>query len=296
MTITSGEIAGSKLTYLGWKRDTANANAGTIAVTHAKDTAKVRQVSVIDMASNNGLGRVVTAAEYIANITSDTVTTVTNSCGAAVITTPGTISVQTGSATTFTTSGTYTGKADGNVSVACTKAGNLGVTLIDTPGVLVGSGSADTLTTSGTYTGNTSGDIVGTCTLTGEVAVATFDFVFPDGTTVTGWTSGASTVAKTIGQGVAIAATTQAGDDFTAGDTLTITVHGIAELQATFPDGTTGTVTATSATTVATVLGQGVGMAMTSGAGVDVALADTFLIAVQAGTKDLKVIVSVVGA
>lgn len=289
MTITDFSTSGSKVTYHSSRRDSNNANDGTIIVTHAADPNNLRVCKLIDYITK----KEITSAEWEVVHTSDTTTTFTNKCGASSITSPATISVQTGNADTFTTSGTYTGKVDGNVSVACVKNGELGVTDIKTPAVLVGGGSADTLTTAGTYTGSVSGDAVGTVTLTGETGTATLDWVFPDGTLVPGWVSGASGVSKVITQGVELAMTTQAGDDLVIGDTLTIGLLGIASLQATFPDGTIGDVVVTSASTVATVLGQGVSLAMTSQAGTDLEVGDIFLIAVQAGTKDLKATVSV---
>lgn len=73
----------------------------------------------------------------------------------------------------------------------------------------------------GTYTGNYSGDLVLTCVLAGEMEAAKFDAVFPDGSEVKGWVTGATNTAKEVGQGVTFKLTSGTGDDCKLGDTFT---------------------------------------------------------------------------
>lgn len=181
MAITEGKGAGSKVTYVSWKRDTELANNGTLLVDHATDKIGLRHIQVKDNASNGGLGRIVTDAEIQIDIMSDTQVKVTNKCGAATIAAAAADAGNTGGGTSPTSGGAYTGKADGTLTLECT--------------------------------------------LAGEAGTAKLKATFPDGTVIEDIVTGATTVAKAIGQGVTFAITSGTGDDFALGDKFTIALQ-----------------------------------------------------------------------
>ena len=82
-----------------------------------------------------------------------------------------------------------------------------------------GSGTSPAM--AGTYTGGYTGNLVMTCVLKGNMATAKFDAVFPDGSEVKGWVTGASNSAKEVGQGVTFKLTSGSGDDCAVGDVYT---------------------------------------------------------------------------
>lgn len=189
MSVTTGKGAGSKVTYQAWKRDDAIANNGSFIVEHAEDPLKARQVVVVDMASNGGLGRKVTDAEVQIDYIDDTHTKITNKCGAATVAAAAADAGNTGVGTSPTSGGSYTGKADGTLTLECTLAGDAGTAKVKA--------------------------------------------TFPDGTVIEDIVTGATTVAKAIGQGVTFAITSGTGDDLALGDKFTIALQaGTKDLKA----------------------------------------------------------------
>jgi hypothetical protein len=293
MTITEREFAGTKLTYHHWTRDTASANAGTVAVTHSSDLAYHRMVTIIDMLSNGGIPSKVPDDQYAVVFTDATTTTITNNCGTASIGTMTADGGNTGVAT-FTEGGTYTGVADGVLTVTCVNGGEIDVAVSIGSAVYAGTGSATSETAAGTYTGWMNGDVVLTCCVAGELGTARFNIAFPDGAYSLNWLSGATTVAKTIGQGITLAMTSGVGTDCVVGDTVTIPVVSKPSITAVFPDGTSVT-TRLAASGAATTLAQGVTATFTADTGTDTVVADFWTILLAAASKDLKVIVSLIG-
>lgn len=83
-------------------------------------------------------------------------------------------------------------------------------------------GSAASPTSAGTYTGKATGTLTIRATTTGEAGTAKVKGYFPDGTVTAEITTGATTVAQAIGQGVTFAITSGTGDDVVVGDYWTI--------------------------------------------------------------------------
>lgn len=83
-------------------------------------------------------------------------------------------------------------------------------------------GSAASPTAAGTYSGKATGDLIIRTTTTGEAGTAKVKGYFPDGSVTAEITTGATTVAQTIGQGVTFAITSGTGDDVVIGDYWTI--------------------------------------------------------------------------
>lgn len=79
--VSDKKWAGSKVTYHAAKHDSALANAGTIAVDHAEDSEKTRDVKVIDMATGSP---VADPTDYTVAYTDNNTTTVTNASGGTV--------------------------------------------------------------------------------------------------------------------------------------------------------------------------------------------------------------------
>lgn len=113
----------------------------------------------------------------------------------------------------------HEGMADDSAIVTLPVAATAAVGTVAADEGNTGSGTSPAM--AGTYSGKGKGDLVLTCVLKGEMGAAKMDALFPDGTEVKGWVTGASDTAKEVGQGVTFKLTSGTEDDLKVGDKFT---------------------------------------------------------------------------
>lgn len=129
--ITS-KVQSGNIGYLHICRDTEVANNGTITVNHADDPERLRKIRVYSFKTASFPAGPDNASPKwsIASMT-DLQTVITNLSGAMTRGAAVAGAGNTGSATTPTSSGTYTGKVDGNIVVTGKTDGELGTATVD---------------------------------------------------------------------------------------------------------------------------------------------------------------------